>query len=153
MPVWMHSSHSFVETRTSRGVETRSSNVGWVCLRTRTSCLVLKTQKSRFGTGRMRVSHLDTETHGWGMWDSRSETKMRSSRCFRETLRYVSADRLRLQSFWSIVNKRDAFIDVQHSGWVSRVIENPRQPAIVEFGEESDGGIDLHHRFDRMPMH
>jgi len=59
MPVWTWTSRFFVETRTSRGIEMQTSSVGWVCLRTRTSHLVLETWESHSGTGRMRVSRFE----------------------------------------------------------------------------------------------
>ena len=158
----MRASCVFVEIRTSRGVETQTSSVGWVCLRTRTSCLVLKMRKlysgtgrkrvSCFGASRTRVSRLDAETRGW-VTQTRVLEQKRSPRVALEKreceprILYLQ-DRLCLQSFQSIVDESDAFIDVQHSGWVSRVVRNPRQPEIAKFRKESDGGIDLHYCFN-----
>ena len=50
-------------------------------------------------------------------------------------------------------DERDASVVAQHSDFVTTVIGNPRQPEIVEFREENDSGIDLHHRSDRVLMH
>ena len=177
MPFWTRTARFFIETQTLRGVETQASSVYWICLRIQTSCLVLETWElhsgtsitrvSHFGAGRMRVSHfeigrmrvscLDTETRGWGTQDSRSKTEMRSSHCLRKCEyehRVLNLqNRLHLQNFRSVVNKHDAFVDVQHSDGVARVVGNPRQPEITEFREEKDGRMNLHHHFDHMPSH
>ena len=94
MLVWTRTLHFFVETRTSRGVETRISSVGWIYLRTRISRLVLemrelhsgtgRTRVSYFGTDRMWVSCLDNEMRVWGTWVSHSGTETHSSHCFKE---------------------------------------------------------------------